>query len=150
MVLKDIVFGKLLNLFRDSDDKQIKRFAPMVGTVNYLENEYFELTDVELKESARKFRLRHETGESLNDLLPEVFAATREAARRTIGLRHYDVQLIGGMVLHQGKVAEMKTGEITAIPGSTSSSHSCPARRTPRNGSRSPARRCKRARMTLL
>src|SRR5688572_15200981 len=70
-----------------------------------------KLSDEELRGLSAEFRERFEAGESLDDLLPESFAATREAARRVLGQRHYDVQLIGGVVLHQGKIAEMKTGE---------------------------------------
>ena len=83
----------------------------MVEQINGLEPEFEKLTDTELREKTDEFRQRLGDGETLDDLLPEAFAATREASRRTIGLRHFDAQLIGGMVLHQGKIAEMKTGE---------------------------------------
>ena len=83
----------------------------IVDKVNAFEDEVQALSDEELKAKTEAFRQRHEAGESLDALMPEAFAVVREASSRTIGLRHYDVQLVGGMVLHQGKIAEMKTGE---------------------------------------
>ncbi len=93
------------------NDRLIKRLEQDVAAINELENSFKELSDEALKNKTEELRKRHAEGASLDDLLPEAFAATREAAVRTLGLRHYDVQLIGGMVLHQGKIAEMKTGE---------------------------------------
>ncbi len=101
------LFGKLF----DSNEKELKRLRPYVDEINALESEFQALTDDALKAKTAEFKKRYEQGESLDDLLPEAFAAVREAARRTIGQRHYDVQLIGGVTLHQGKIAEMKTGE---------------------------------------
>jgi len=98
-------------VFGTKNDREIKRFMPVVEEINGLEPELEKLTDAELREKTVEFRQRLDDGETLDDLLPEAFAATREASRRTIGLRHFDAQLIGGMVLHQGKIAEMKTGE---------------------------------------
>ena len=98
-------------VFGTKNDREIKRFVPAVERINGLEPEFEKLTDPELREKTDEFRQRLGGGEALDDLLPEAFAATREASRRTIGLRHFDAQLIGGMVLHEGKIAEMKTGE---------------------------------------
>ncbi len=98
-------------VFGTKNDREIKRFMPVVERINGLEPELEKLADAELREKTVEFRQRLDDGETLDDLLPEAFAATREASRRTIGLRHFDAQLIGGMVLHQGKIAEMKTGE---------------------------------------
>ena len=83
----------------------------LVPRVNRLEDSVRALTDEQLGAKTNEFRRRLDDGASLDDLLPEAFAVVREAARRTLGQRHYDVQLIGGAVLHQGKIAEMKTGE---------------------------------------
>jgi preprotein translocase subunit SecA len=92
-------------------ERELKRIAPVVEEVNEFEPEMEELTDEELRDKTTEFRGRLLAGEDLDSLLPEAFAAVREASRRTIGLRHYDVQLIGGAVLHTGKIAEMRTGE---------------------------------------
>ncbi len=118
-------FSKLLSA---GEGKEIKAFKNRVGEVNYLEDEIVELTDEQLREKTIEFRERYANGETLDELLPEAFAVVREASVRTIGLRHFDVQLIGGMVLNQGQIAEMKTGEgktlvstlagyLNAIPG---------------------------------
>ncbi|MBI2851820.1 MAG: preprotein translocase subunit SecA [Chloroflexi bacterium] len=95
----------------DSNEKEIKRLQPNVDDINSFEPEFEKLSDAELKAKTDEFRSAYKDGASLDKLLPKAFAAVREAAKRTIGLRHYDVQLIGGVVLHQGKIAEMKTGE---------------------------------------
>ncbi|MFN2298129.1 MAG: hypothetical protein ACK2UB_04720 [Anaerolineales bacterium] len=95
----------------DPNRRDIEHYSSLVDEINALEAEYQALSDTELKAKTPAFRERLEADETLDDLLPEAFAAVREAARRTIGLRHYDVQLIGGMVLHLGIVAEMRTGE---------------------------------------
>lgn len=100
----------LLKIF-DNNEKQINQLQPIVDKINQLEEEFSQLKDSELAIKTQEFKKRHAEGESLDDLLPEAFANVREAAKRTIGQRHYDVQLIGGIVLHQGKIAEMKTGE---------------------------------------
>jgi len=102
---------KWFSRFFDSNEKQLKRLEPLVTKINSLEPEFSKLTDVELSNKTVLFKKRFNAGESLNDLLPEAYAAVREAAKRTIKLRHFDVQLIGGIVLHQAKIAEMKTGE---------------------------------------
>ncbi len=95
----------------DSSEREVKKLESTIQEVNSLEPEFKELSDEELRDKTTEFQGRYLTGEDLNSLLPEAFAAVREASRRTIGLRHYDVQLIGGAVLHQGKIAEMRTGE---------------------------------------
>ena len=102
---------KWLSNLTDSNEKEIKRLQPLVDRINSLEPEFERLSDVELCAKTDEFKARLKDGEALDDLLPEAFAAVREAARRTIKQRHYDVQLMGGIVLHQGKIAEMKTGE---------------------------------------
>ena len=104
--------GKLLGVLgKDSNEKQIKQYQWVVSEVNDLEPEFEALSDEELHDKTHEFRERLDDGEELDDLLPEAFTATREAARRSIGMRHFDTQLIGGAVLNDGKVAEMKTGE---------------------------------------
>jgi preprotein translocase subunit SecA len=95
----------------DSNEKVIKRFEPVVEEINSLESQFQSLSDEQLRSKTDEFRKRLAGGEELDDILPEAFAAVREAARRTIKQRHFDVQLIGGIVLHQGRIAEMKTGE---------------------------------------
>src|SRR5207249_2763942 len=100
------------------DGRKIKRLQELVGVVNTFEPEFEELSDAELRAKTAEFRERlgrsggDDSGdETLDDILPEAFAAVREAAKRTIGQRHFDVQLMGGMVLHGGDISEMKTGE---------------------------------------
>ncbi len=93
------------------EGRKFKAYQKRAEAINRIEPEMELLSDEELREEADSLRERARNGESLDDLLPEAFALTREAARRTIGQRHYDVQLIGGMVLHDGAIAEMQTGE---------------------------------------
>src|SRR5919205_2667851 len=93
------------------ESKQFKEYEGRVESINRIEPEMELLEDHELRSEADELRKRARDGEPLDDLLPEAFALTREAARRTLGQRHFDVQLIGGMVLHDGAIAEMKTGE---------------------------------------
>ncbi len=102
------LFTKVLST---GEDKQIKAHQVEVGEINYLEDETKALSDQDLRAKTDEFRNRYDNGESLDDILPEAFAVVREASQRTIGQRHFDVQLIGGMVLHRGQIAEMKTGE---------------------------------------
>jgi len=97
--------------FGSRNDRLVKQMRKAVEKINVLEAQMKALSDAELKAKTDVFRERHQKGETLDQLLPEAFAAAREAARRSMGLRHYDVQMIGGMVLHQGKIAEMRTGE---------------------------------------
>ena len=98
-------------IFGTRNDRILKSLRPLVVRVNELEPKYRPLSDDELRAETARFRERVERGESLDDLRPEAFAVVREGARRAIGLRHFDVQLIGGAVLHDGRIAEMKTGE---------------------------------------
>ena len=101
----------LTKFFGDPNEAPLKPFQKVVAQVNALEPEMEALSDLELRELTNGLRDRLEEGETLDDLLPESFAATREAARRSLGQRHFDVQLLGGAVLHAGKIAEMRTGE---------------------------------------
>ncbi|MBI3421072.1 MAG: preprotein translocase subunit SecA, partial [Candidatus Sungbacteria bacterium] len=98
-------------LFGDANARYIASLESAVARINELESDAISRSDEELRASTEKLQKRFEEGETLEDLLPEAFATVREAAKRTIGKRHFDVQLIGGMVLHKGKIAEMKTGE---------------------------------------
>ena len=106
-----MVGGFLKKLFGDPNNRIIVRLQKTAQEINALEPAYKALTDDELRAKTATFQARLANGEPLDALLPEAFAAVREAGRRTIGLRHYDVQLIGGIILHQGRVAEMRTGE---------------------------------------
>jgi preprotein translocase subunit SecA len=103
--------GLLTKIFGDPNEKALKPYWEMVHEVNELEPEFEKLTDDQLRALTPEFKARLEEGETLDDLLPEAFAAVREASKRTLGLRHFDVQLLAGSVLHAGKIAEMKTGE---------------------------------------
>jgi preprotein translocase subunit SecA len=103
-----LVIQKIATL---GEGRKIKRLEDVVALVNTFEPEVEDLSNEELRDKTQEFRRRLADGETLDDLLPEAFAAVREAARRSIGQRHFDVQLLGGIVLHQGKIAEMKTGE---------------------------------------
>src|SRR3989344_3301972 len=96
-------------LFGDANSKYIHSLQPMVDKINALEKDFEKLSNEELRKLTHDFRNRIQVGETLEDLLPEAFAAVREASKRTLGQRHFDVQLIGGIVLHQGKIAEMRT-----------------------------------------
>ncbi|MCS7030385.1 MAG: preprotein translocase subunit SecA [Gloeomargarita sp. SKYG116] len=98
-------------LFGDPNQRRINQYKPLVTEINLLEPEMEKLSDEELRGKTAEFRQRLERGETLEDLLPEAFAVVREAGKRVLGMRHYDVQLLGGMVLHEGQIAEMKTGE---------------------------------------
>ncbi len=105
------MIGLAKKLFGSSNDRKVKAMGAKVASINALEPEYEALSDDELRGKTEVFRSRLAAGETLDDLLVEAFAAVREAARRTLGQRHYDVQLVGGMVLHNGGIAEMRTGE---------------------------------------
>ncbi|MCD5315423.1 preprotein translocase subunit SecA [Kineosporia babensis] len=98
-------------LLRAGEGRTLKRLQNMAAQVNALEDDFVRLSDTELREETERFKARHADGESLDALLPEAFATVREAAKRTLGQRHFDVQLVGGAALHSGNVAEMKTGE---------------------------------------
>ncbi|MDY0042975.1 MAG: preprotein translocase subunit SecA, partial [Desulforhabdus sp.] len=106
------MIGVLLKkIFGSQNERNLKRIAPVVDAINELEPQIRRLSDVQLQAKTGEFRQRLANGEPLDDLLPEAFAVAREAAVRTLGMRPFDVQLIGGVVLHQGRIAEMKTGE---------------------------------------
>lgn len=106
-----MIGGLLKKIFGTKNDREIKALTKEVEKINALESEYEKLSDEELKNKTNIFKERLQNGETLDDILVEAFATVREASKRILGLRHYDVQLIGGMVLHQGKITEMKTGE---------------------------------------
>ena len=103
--------GLLGKIFRNRNEGIIKKLSPLVEDANAFEPEFNSMSDDDLKGMTVNLRARLDDGETLDDLLPIAFAAVREAAWRNIGLRHFDVQFIGGMVLHDGKIAEMRTGE---------------------------------------
>lgn len=103
--------GLLEKIFGNYSDKEIKKIMPIVKKINDLEPSITALSDEELKAKTPEFKERLANGETLDDILPEAFAVVREAAKRVLGMRHFDVQLIGGIVLHQGRISEMKTGE---------------------------------------
>ena len=103
--------GLFTKLFGTRSEREVKKLAPQVEAVMALEEPYKKLTDQELRAKTQEFKDRYAVGESLDDLLPEAFAVCREAADRVLGMRPYRVQVVGGIVLHQGRIAEMKTGE---------------------------------------
>ena len=103
--------GFLKKLFGDYSTKEVKRLFPLRDKVLALEEEYSRLTDEQLQAKTPEFRARLEAGETIDDLLPEAFAACREASQRVLNMKHFPVQVVGGIVLHQGRIAEMKTGE---------------------------------------
>ena len=100
-----------MGLFKTYSEKEVKRVRPIVEKINSLEPEIQKLSDEELRNKTAEFKDRLAKGETLDDILPEAFAVVREASKRVLGMRHFDVQLIGGIILHQGRIAEMKTGE---------------------------------------
>ena len=103
--------GIIEKIFGTHSENELKRIYPIVDRIEALEPEMKALSDEELRGKTREFKERLKEGETLDDLLPEAYAAVREAAFRSLGMRHYRVQLIGGIILHQGRIAEMKTGE---------------------------------------
>ncbi len=103
--------GIFKKIFGDYSEKEVKRIMPLVEKINSLEEEISKLSDGELRNKTAEFKVRVQDGTSLDELLPEAFAVVREASKRVLGMRHFDVQLIGGIILHQGRIAEMKTGE---------------------------------------
>ncbi|NLM04831.1 MAG: preprotein translocase subunit SecA, partial [Clostridiales bacterium] len=98
-------------IFGSYSARELKKLDKTVKKIESLEQEYANLSDEDLKNKTVEFKARLEKGETLDDILPEAFATVREAAFRTLGMKHYTVQLYGGIVLHQGRIAEMKTGE---------------------------------------
>ncbi len=106
------MFTKLLaKIVGTKNERELKKLRPLVARINDLESQVQKLSDSQLQDKTKEFKERLERGENLDELLPEAFAVVREASRRVLGMRHFDVQLMGGIVLHQGKIAEMKTGE---------------------------------------
>ena len=101
----------LNKIFKSYSEKEVKRVKPIVNKINDLEKEMTKLTDNELRAKTEYFKGQLKEGKTLDDILPEAFAVVREASKRVLGMRHFDVQLIGGIILHQGRIAEMKTGE---------------------------------------
>ena len=100
-----------MGLFKTYSQKEVKRVRPLVNKINELEEEISKLSDAELRGKTEYFKKQLSEGKTLDDILPEAFAVVREASKRVLGMRHFDVQLIGGIILHQGRIAEMKTGE---------------------------------------
>src|SRR4051812_12118801 len=101
----------LTSIFGSRNDRLLKQYRRVVEQVNALEQQLETLSDDQLKAKTQEFRERAAKGESLDDLLPEAFAVVREGSKRVMKMRHFDVQLMGGVALHQGKIAEMRTGE---------------------------------------
>ncbi|MFH1015098.1 MAG: DEAD/DEAH box helicase, partial [Nitrospirota bacterium] len=106
-----MVGGLLKKLFGTKNEREIKRLMPLVEHINSFEPQISSLSDSRLKDKTPEFKKRLELGKTLDDILPEAFAVVREVSKRTLKMRHFDVQLLGGIVLHEGKIAEMKTGE---------------------------------------
>ncbi|MDO3412065.1 preprotein translocase subunit SecA [Saccharibacillus sp. CPCC 101409] len=111
------MLGLVKKIFGDMNERDVKKFMRTVDIINKMEPDFEKLTDEQLKNKTVEFRERLEKGESIDSLLPEAFATTREASKRTLGKRHYDVQLVGGIALHNGRIAEMKTGEGKTLVG---------------------------------
>ncbi|MFC5700838.1 preprotein translocase subunit SecA [Cohnella faecalis] len=114
------MLGLVKKIFGDANEREVKRLSKTVEQINALEPQISPLSDEQLRAKTEEFRARLEKGEDLDDLLPEAFAVVREASKRVLGKRHYDVQLLGAMVLHSGKIAEMKTGEGKTLVGTLS------------------------------
>jgi len=106
-----MVMNFLTRVFGSKNERELKRLEPIIQSINALEPQMQALSDGQLKEQTQKFKARLDQGEPLDDLLPEAFATVREASVRSLQMRHFDVQLIGGIILHRGRIAEMKTGE---------------------------------------
>ncbi|WP_172257137.1 preprotein translocase subunit SecA [Saccharibacillus deserti] len=111
------MLGLVKKIFGDMNERDVKKFMRTVEIINKMEPDFEKLTDEQLKHKTVEFRERLNKGETLDSLLPEAFATTREASKRTLGKRHYDVQLVGGIALHNGRIAEMKTGEGKTLVG---------------------------------
>jgi preprotein translocase subunit SecA len=105
------MFERIGNVLKFGEGKRLKKYDDLIVTINNLEKDISTLTDSELAAKTIEFRQRHEKGEKLEELMPEAFAVVREASKRTLNMRHFDVQILGGIVLFEGKIAEMKTGE---------------------------------------
>ena len=108
----DLLFESIIKkIFGDPNEKELKNIRVIVDKINSLEESMKNLSSTNLARKTGEFRVRLQKGETLDDILPEAYAVVREASRRVTGMRHFDVQLIGGVVLHRGKIAEMRTGE---------------------------------------
>ncbi|WP_424766665.1 preprotein translocase subunit SecA [Paenibacillus sp. sgz302251] len=105
------MLGLVKKIFGDPNEREVKRLQRTVDEINAMESKFTGLSDEALRAKTDEFKARIEKGETIDKLLPEAFATVREASKRTLGMRHFDVQLMGGMVLHEGKIAEMRTGE---------------------------------------
>ena len=103
--------GLIKKIFGDPNEKELKNIRPIVDKINALEPDMERMSDANLQAKTSEFKLRLQKGETLDDILPEAFAVVREASKRVTGMRHFDVQLVGGVVLHRGKISEMRTGE---------------------------------------
>ena len=103
--------GLFDKIFGNYSEKEVKRIMPIVEKINSLEEELSKLSDKELVAKTAYFKEELKNGKTLDDILPEAFAVVREASKRVLGMRHFDVQLVGGIILHQGRISEMKTGE---------------------------------------
>lgn len=101
----------ITKMFGTHSQHELKRIYPIADKIEALEPEFEKLTDEELRAKTDEYKNRLKNGETLDDLLPEAFAAVREASKRVLGMRHYRVQLLGGIILHQGRITEMRTGE---------------------------------------
>ncbi|MDZ4316416.1 MAG: preprotein translocase subunit SecA [Azonexus sp.] len=112
-----MISGLLKKIFGSRNDRLIKQYSQTVKRINAFEPSLQGLSDEQLRAKTDEFRQRHASGESLDDLLPEAFAVVREAGKRELGMRHFDMQMVGGMVLHDGKIAEMRTGEGKTLVG---------------------------------
>lgn len=111
------MLGLVKKIFGDTNERDVKRLMKTVELINQMEPEYVALSDEQLKSKTGEFRARLEKGETIDELLPEAFATVREASKRVLNMRHFDVQLIGGVALHEGRIAEMKTGEGKTLVG---------------------------------
>ena len=130
-----MISSLLKRIFGSRNDRLLREYRATIQSINKLEADIARLSDTELRSKTDSFRQRFAQGESLDALLPEAFAVGREASTRVLGMRHYDEQLIGGMVLHYGKIAEMRTGEGKTLAATL------PASRTPAKASGSSASR---------
>ena len=106
-----MAFNLLTSIFGSRNDRMLKTYRKTVAQINALESALESLSDVDLRAKTDAFKVRLQQGESIDSVLPEAFAVVREASKRVMKMRHFDVQLVGGIALHQGKVAEMRTGE---------------------------------------
>src|SRR6266581_2369751 len=109
--LLEILWSVPTRLFGSRNERLLRQYSRVVAQINALEPAISKLPDADLREKTNELKQRQAGGATLDELLPEAFAVVREAAKRTVRMRHFDVQLVGGMVLHNGKIAEMKTGE---------------------------------------